>query len=286
MVAPIMAAMAGAGAASGGGFLSSIGGAAGIGSLLSGASSFLGGLGIGGSKEPKPIGQKHLRQFARQAITDHWDSTMASAKKHGIHPLAALGVNPASGPMIPQQSGSRGIDLAQMGQGIDRAANAGRSAVQRKLDALALEQAQLSNDYLRVQIAGAQKAISNTASSVPLSAGDRAYLVDGQSNSGLEPVASRSVAGLKSDKGLEAAETPAFKRINLGGGRSMVIPSPELSGAIEDAGMPSSVLMSGDLAVRGLIPRWAQDVKKWNKEKHWTKRKFPSPVSIYKYLKN
>lgn len=93
----------------------------------------------------------------KKVLTKQIQWRVADAQKAGIHPLAALGVNPASGPpMANIAGGDFSGPLAQMGQDIGRAAEAyaapeDKAAV--RMTQLQLERGQLENDLLRTQIA-------------------------------------------------------------------------------------------------------------------------------------
>lgn len=197
-------------------------GLANAGTFLSGASSFLGALGIGGKQKRGPSAEDMISAQKLADITS-MDTKMELSKKYGIHPLTMLGMPSASngGFFMDGARPKKGIDLEAMGQGIDRMANVGRSNVQRELDKLALEQAQLSNDYLRVQIAGAQKAIATSGATVPFSgaSGGAAGLVD--------IVPDQQISKNPKDKGLTAGKHAAFRVYDLGNGLQMEAPASD-----------------------------------------------------------
>lgn len=86
---------------------------------------------------------------------------VADAVKAGLHPLAALGMSPASGPSTMIGS-SLGGSLSAAGQNIGRAAEAlltPTDKIAAKSALLALEQQQANIDLTRAQLAGAQKAL-------------------------------------------------------------------------------------------------------------------------------
>ena len=113
----------------------------------------------------KEAWKQHSLYTNYYGIQDRVAGAVKAGKEHGLHATALLGVQPSGGGSFSAGYDTKpDPDFASMGQGIARAANAYRTGVQRKLDDLALEKAQLSNDYLKVQIAGAQKAITNTGS--------------------------------------------------------------------------------------------------------------------------
>lgn len=167
MVAPVVAgAIASGAAASAPGWLSSLGGLAGLGNAASGFGSLLGGLGglFGGSDDAEDAAdnawwrnwnaQKKVAQNSVQWRVD-------DARKAGIHPALALGMNPASfSPSYSVGGGDGGnilTDLADMGQGVGRALAAMGTKEERVMTRasarLALENQQLENDMLRSEIA-------------------------------------------------------------------------------------------------------------------------------------
>lgn len=148
----------GATAAGAGSFLSSLGGAAGLGQLMSGASSLLGGLfGGGKSKGPSLRDQAELGLWYERHRPE---ALMKGAEMAGIHPLVAFGISPGGGPsfQIGGQDGPTMADrMEQMGQGISRAASAFVPRSQRQMmeasARLSLENQALQNDRLRSEIA-------------------------------------------------------------------------------------------------------------------------------------
>ena len=203
-------------------------GFAAAGTFLSGASSFLGGLGIGGGeKRPRYQDSLNAQMWAQR---NQVNTAMELSKKHKIHPLTMLGM-PSAGSPTAYVQGSSGPDLNAMGQGIDRMANAGRSDTQRKLDELALEQATLSNDYLRVQIAGTQKAIAQSGATVPY--GSKG--LDGVSSSRLpldrdqlvDIVNDKQITKDPNDSGVTAGKHASFRNYDVGYGHSVTLPYNE-----------------------------------------------------------
>lgn len=101
---------------------------------------------------------------------------VADAVAAGLHPLAALGLNPASGP-VAGPVGDLGSSLASMGQNLGRAAEAmlrPEDKLAAKSALLGIEQQQANIDLTKSQIAGAQKALltqgstPGIASSIPV----------------------------------------------------------------------------------------------------------------------
>lgn len=199
--------------------------------LISGGTQILGGLFGGKSKKgPSPEEQIALNRMAQ---IGEFDTKMELSKKHGIHPLTMLGAPAYSGPSI-QMNGAKekpGVDFNALGQGIDRLANVGRNQTQRKLDELALEQASLSNDYLRVQIAGAQKAITQSGASAPFgnmdSSGNASPLLPIRPNSSVRVVKDEQITKNSSDSGKTAGNHAGFMTLDLGGGYTAEVPKSD-----------------------------------------------------------
>lgn len=166
-----------------------------IATIASAGSKILSSFGFGGSKKDKtPSIEEQLqaqRASQRELDVERPSWIRQGAEKAGLHPLAVMGISPASGGNFYLDGGQekKGVDFNALGQGIDRLANVSRTQRQKELDDLAVEQAKLSNDYLRVQIAGAQKAIATTGQTVSYGSGAGDYLLPGQSGSGVQRVA-------------------------------------------------------------------------------------------------
>lgn len=124
---------------------------------ISAVSSVLGGLG-GGEKRPRYRDALQAQMYATQ---NDFDVRLKAAKKHGLHPLVALGTQPVTAPQ-PHIVGDTGranvLDgLSRAGQDISRAVMAHQTRDERdqtrRMAFLAEEHAGLQNDLLRSQIA-------------------------------------------------------------------------------------------------------------------------------------
>ena len=82
------------------------------GSFLSGAGSFLGGLGLGGG-EKRPRYRDALRA-EMYSMDNRVKQAKISSEKYGIHPLTILGM-PSTGSPTAYIPGSKGPDLNAMG---------------------------------------------------------------------------------------------------------------------------------------------------------------------------
>lgn len=160
MFTPATAALS-MGATGGGSTLASIMGG------LSSAGSFLGGLGQaasglfgGGSKGPKAPSFEDVSNLQKQFAKNTVQWRVEDAKKAGIHPLAALGL-PSASPNVSMIGGETGgadlgTRMAEMGQGMSRAAGAYQTNEQRQYDkavmGLNLEGKWLENERIRSEI--------------------------------------------------------------------------------------------------------------------------------------
>lgn len=98
------------------------------------------------------------KEFAQNSIK--W--RVEDAKRAGVHPMAALGISPASFSPVSAPFTSNGLEdmLATMGQNVDRAALAAKDAKAQedakdhndKVNSLQLENLGLQNDLLRADI--------------------------------------------------------------------------------------------------------------------------------------
>lgn len=126
-------------------------------SLLGGLIS--GGLGL--------IGAKQDATAADNLADQAWDRTkkmalnqiqwrVQDATKAGLHPLAALGINPASGPEAGVVSPNAGPSLAaagaDIGRGIEALSSPQEKIAAAQMSSLAIEKAKLENDLLKDQI--------------------------------------------------------------------------------------------------------------------------------------
>jgi len=131
----------------------------GIGQAIGAAVSAVGG-GIGGYYAQKSAEKAARKQYERERVENReilqnqiqWKT--ADAIKAGLHPLAALGVNPASGPS-GTVVGDNGW-AQNMGQNLGRAVEAGLSTEDKtavQVAQLGIERARLENELVKTQIA-------------------------------------------------------------------------------------------------------------------------------------
>lgn len=101
---------------------------------------------------------------------------VADAEAAGIHPLAALGINPASGGFSavmsggsPQQKPSRDFHyISEMGQNIARAASAGQTQYERAMQDANLKRAQADADYATSNAILAQRQVVGAGKTPPI----------------------------------------------------------------------------------------------------------------------
>ncbi len=99
-----------------------------VGGLLGGMGQLAGGVSgmFGGKGQDDSDARDWARYYAQE--TPSWRKE--GAVKAGYHPLAAMGMNPAGGPVAKGGTG-KGSALANMGQGIERMSKAGESEIQK-----------------------------------------------------------------------------------------------------------------------------------------------------------
>jgi len=161
----------------------------GIGSaLIGGAASIIGGLiGADSSADAAEKNAQAQREFAQNGI--RWK--VADAKAAGIHPLYALGAPTTSFSPSYVGDNSLGVGIAEAGQNIGRAIDAGRTdpervnAFNKTVQDLQLQRLGLENELLASQIAVTRSAGSPPGLNV---VGSDPYLVEGQKQSGMVQV--------------------------------------------------------------------------------------------------
>lgn len=99
----------------------------------------------------------------KKVLTNQIQWRVADTVKAGLHPLAALGVNPASGP-APAQVG--GVDLGSFGQDLGNSIEAKMdpmTKISSQAARLELERGGLENELLRTQIASQRMRLAQQA---------------------------------------------------------------------------------------------------------------------------
>lgn len=228
-----------------------------FGALASIAAPIIGGF-INNQNQKDAGNQNYAAQkeFAQMGL--QWK--VADAKAAGLHPMAALGASGAS--FSPSfQAGSNdysgvgdGINQLIAGQNTKRAETATKTETEKQLEQLALERAQLQNRLLEGQVQNEWASLLGAppqpsfpvASSTPVSGGPRS------APPGLvKAVPSQSISHTPGDKGLEAADTPGYKRFGVTPGLSVELPGNEMSQSLESMGIAGHVLGPVLSAIRG-----------------------------------
>jgi hypothetical protein len=248
-----------------------------IGSFASGLGSIASAFGLGKDDGPGFMTQLNDQRRAQHKLNmGQYNDIIKGSEMLGLHKSAMLGI-PTNNGMTASYNSNNGFDFEALGQGVDRAANAGRTGVQRKLDDLAVEHAQLSNDYLAIQIAGAKKAITGTAAVPSLGRGSN-RLVDGMNSDKISIVPDEVISKNSKDTGRSAGSHAAFKMYDLGYGQTMEAP-------MNDEGWAEAI---GELPLWYKYPKMAEAVAKRTYGKYrgpvtdFVKRSYKN--SIYKKL--
>lgn len=124
--------------------------------LISTGANILGGALGGGQKRPR---YRDALQAQMYATENDFNTRMKMAKKHGIHPSLALGVQPTQAPegFIAGTNSKMDNIFSSLGQGVSRAVEAGASKEERLMArtsaALELENKRLQNERLTSEIA-------------------------------------------------------------------------------------------------------------------------------------
>lgn len=188
-----------------------LGGGEGLGSILGGIGGLFGGKSSGAAKEARHI-QYDTWQMNKDLAYNGVQRRVEDANKAGVHPLAALGMNPYQGSVASvvgdTEKRSAIGRLAQAGSDISRGLAAGQSTEERSftktMAALQLERGGLENELLRSQIAGQRAQL---APSLNL----------GSDTGGLDP---RYLTQLRQQLGL-GDQLPLFKQTKDGDGRTI-----------------------------------------------------------------
>lgn len=211
-----------------------------LGSLISGATSLIGGL-LGKKSQEKAADKEYERQkeFAKSGIK--WK--VKDAESAGIHPLYALGANTVS--YAPQSIGSDSLadGIASAGQNFGRAIEASRSpteradAYTRSVQQLTLEGMRLDNDTKRAQLASATRLATGANVGPGIPTDTEGFTLAGQPNSGVPGVLLQPADATFTtpDTPWEQAGTnPDIQYANTSTGGYAPVPAKNIKQAIED----------------------------------------------------
>lgn len=176
-------------------------------------------------------------QYQHQANTHGIRWKVEDAIAAGLHPLAALGVNPASGPpgsvaMAPETGMANAA--ASMGQDLSRAIHATRTererdaAIKDTSSSLTLQNMQLRNEVLAAQLAKLKQ------SGPPFPTTGDENTMPGQGNSGVKVEPSKTTT-TGPNLGLEKASGPEMKWFQTPTGSFVWAPSDTYKNATEDS---------------------------------------------------
>lgn len=192
--------------------------------------------------------QEYARQkeFAQMGI--RWRTE--DAKAAGLHPLAAVGSIGASySPTIAIPAGGRSSSawdaMPDMGQNLNRAKVATMTETERRMEDLALRNAELRNELLEAQIAGLRQPINPP---LPDSTGARVGPVGSVV---VKP--SQVISSSPGRPHLEAGKTPGFQDVKIGGGASLRLPNQQTAEILENIGPGFGAAITGLSAARELI---------------------------------
>lgn len=167
------------------------------------------------------------KEFAQNGI--QW--RVADAKAARLHPLAALGMQPAqASPSFVVEGTNHGATLKNLGQNVSRAARATASPEERIADQLRIENMRLQNDLLKQQIIAQQ----NSQVGPPMPTGGSSNFIPGQGDSGVMLVKpSERTASASGRPAQEAGWRPDVSYSRTDTGLVPVIPQG-LSESMED----------------------------------------------------
>ena len=229
-----------------------------IAGIASGIGSLASGFGLGSSKGPKAADVfDWQKKWEKKKALDGPSWLVKGAKKAGLSPLAVLGTQPIGSPTVSVGGSDNSFNPAEIGQGVSRALNAGRSAVERKMDDLLLEKAQLENDFLKTQIAGSVRAITNTGGTVPISSSPSTG-----TGGNVVVVPDTQVSKDKNDSGRTAGTHAAMSVYDLGNGQTIELPYSEEgpSESLESIPWPFNILKWAEL---GYKRNWKHTPSGW-----------------------
>lgn len=183
--------------------------------------------------------QQTAAAYQHEANTKNIQWKVADAKAAGIHPLAALGVSPASGISVGAgvtPNTSMGDAVSGMGQDIQRAITASRTQQQRaqaydeSIRALSIENQSLQNEWLKTRIAQAK---AGTPPAMP--ALDQRWQVPGQGDAAsIKMTPFELTPGEPGKPWMEPGAVSDLGHSRTSGGGYAPVPSKQMQERIED----------------------------------------------------
>lgn len=233
-----------------------------VGSLISGGAKLIPDIAqlFGSGADRKAEAQFNANFELQQRLAEHGTlirarDVMRAYGETGLHPLALLGMNPASASPVAsmgfESKRGFGSGIAGMGQDIGRAVAASADRDERKASQnILVERGQLENDLLRVRTAREVQALERDAQLGPPMPGSRT-VVPGQGDATLPPHVEQN------------RPFPSVGYARVADGGLAVIPAKQFQERTEDYSYMPLMWVIRELA----LP-------------HATGRRFPPPASV------
>lgn len=195
-------------------------------------------LGREADRVARDVEYRRQKEFAQMGI--RW--RVRDAKRAGLHPLAALGMQPGAGyspqsvagSIVPSQetpgrdySGLVDGALSAMGQNTARAQTATMTPEEREMQELAIRNARLRNSVLELELSARAASLLQPANPPMPSSVAPAGAV--------EIVPARQVSADRKDPSIAASRPPSMVRHRLSDNRFVDLPSQEMAEGIEAA---------------------------------------------------
>lgn len=267
-----------------------------LGGLLSGIGGFFGGGSEGLSRDD----QRFMADFQwKQALrNEEFQNLLArqgirmkveDAKAAGLHPLAALGINPSSGSFgtafstgQASHEGGLGRGLENLGQNISRASMAMASPMEKQFKQLQLQKMSTENEILNTELQQRRNALMapGTGQGVPSS---NPNLNLGQTDAIQSRVTDIPLRRTFSDADRpwqQAGAIPDYAYARTPDGLA-IIPSKDVKESIEDQIIPelSWAIRNYGLATLGILPK--PDIKKYRPPPGYDSWRYSIPLQQY-----
>lgn len=218
--------------------------------------------------------QKKAMKFAKRLAKKQIRWRVADAKAAGLHPLAALGISPASGPGIPAADTS---GYSEAGMAVDRALREIPDKHEKLMNRLELQNARAELDRKRLVNVGLQQEIEEVERNKTPVVDERGVLIQGQGDAmpsgkiGYPPgVLFQSVVrNVQKQPGLEAGDTAgeqSYEVPTLTGPARIAAPSQPFSEPVESSwhtqlqyGLVKGLDMAS--AFRAYIAPWSDNAR-------------------------
>jgi len=196
------------------------------------------------------------KEFAQMGIRWRADDARAA----GFHPTVALGAGGSSySPSAvvggsyqePSSADSGGDDLGRaisaMGQNTKRAEMATKTDVEKRMEDLAVRNAELRNSLLEGQISALWASVLGQpgSPSAPSATGAAVAPVGA-----IQTKPSQTISTAPGRQHLEAASTPGFQDVRIGGGTALRLPNQSTSEVLENLGPGAGSFVTGLSAAR------------------------------------